>query len=214
MGAAPGTHRCYPESLPSLPSCKYHCSQWLLSAASHPGSLPPLHPDLWLLTLQAWPAVVSSLRGPWLSRSQSVNFVSISPRPLPAILEPSAVPGAACWLQGAYLCLFTMTSLPMPPKVFFVLFFSPNGGIIYIKFTNLAGTEGLCFPCLCQHVATVQIKVWNPSSTPKSPLLPLTPRVTMLVILSPLISFACCSLYRSRITQQGLVSGFFPSVCL
>ena len=27
----------------------------------------------------------------------------------------------------------------------------------------------------------------------------------MLVILSPLISFACCSLYRSRITQQGLL---------
>ena len=145
----------------------------LLPVASHPGSLPPLHPDLWLLTLQAWPAAVSSLHGPSLSPSQPVNFVSISPRPLPAILGPSAVPGAACWLQGAYLCMFTMTSLPMPSKVFF---FFPNGGIIYIKFTNLAGTEGLCFPCLCQHVATVQIKVWNPSSTPKKPPLASHPQ--------------------------------------
>lgn len=125
------------------------------------------------------------------------------------MLGPSAVPRAACWLQGGYLCMFTMTSLAMPPKVYFLF---SNGGIIYIKFTNLAGTEGLCFPCLCQHVATVQIKVWNPSSTPESPLLPPNPRVTMLVILSPLISFACCNLCRSRITQQGLVSGFFPSV--
>lgn len=98
MGAVPGTLRHYPEVWRCSPcppclrtnatapsgfsqllliqeACLY-CIQTHGYSPSRPG-LPPL--GLACL-LSAWPA--SSLHGPWLSPSQSVNFVSISPRPL------------------------------------------------------------------------------------------------------------------------------------
>ena len=135
----PGTHWCYPEVWPCSPcppclqsslSChtpRPRRSPGLLSAAPHPGSLPLLLTGQWLLALQDWPAAVSSPRSARLSPGQSLDSARIRPVRLHCCPGPSraghrAVPAAVCGLQGAYLCIFTMTSLPMPPKAGFLFF--------------------------------------------------------------------------------------------
>ena len=170
VGVAPSTHRCYPESLPSLPSCKHHCSQWLLIQEACPHCIQtcgcsPSRPGLQLSPLCV--AHRSLPVNPWTLWASALGLFLPYWAPVQCQEQPAGSRELICACLQWPLCQCLQ-------RCFF--FFFSNGGIIYIKFTNLAGTEGLCFPCLCQHVATVQIKVWNPSSTPKKPPLASHPQ--------------------------------------